>query len=101
MQKYTVMHEVMSSITCAWSFKRLIKPTNDSYFDFLCPFLLFVFVLCFALSRACVPLTSQLEVKQMNSDQHQLLSDYLRFLFSLQIGQLFCLFFFSQVYVYG
>ncbi|RUS78622.1 hypothetical protein EGW08_013628 [Elysia chlorotica] len=40
----------------------------------------------FANIRACVPLNSQLEVKQMTASQHQLLSDYLRFLFSLQIG---------------
>ncbi|GFR85702.1 testis-expressed sequence 10-like protein [Elysia marginata] len=40
----------------------------------------------FANIRACVPLASQLDMKQMSQEQHQVLSDYLRFLFSLQIG---------------
>lgn len=40
----------------------------------------------FANIRACVPLGSQLEVKEMSPDQHQQLSDFLRFLFSLQLG---------------
>ncbi|GFO11676.1 testis-expressed sequence 10-like protein [Plakobranchus ocellatus] len=40
----------------------------------------------FANIRACVSLTNQLQLNQMSSEEHQLLSDYLRFLFSLQLG---------------